>query len=197
MYKSNENTTYTGATSNIHESKTDTGVTSLDQTTLNDDFKKHDVEAMVKHEVEKYCRKESDETKDLQTYPSNEGEVNEQVWTSKPIDTIIKDKVTHMFEELYKKKIQDKLDNLERKLELKKNKDLQEYGTVSEHSENDILDRLQKLEVYIQEKDSNPSAKYVESIYGFLSSTASKIKELYSQVFSSLPNITYVAVKGK
>lgn len=177
------------------ESTKETGLEGVDLTTSIVDLQKR-VEVAVKSEFQKYS-KENEETSDLQIY--KKGEV-EQVLTPELLNAVVEDKVTQILDK-YIADLQDKVDNLDRKLDLRKNEDVQKSGTVPEISENNYLERLQKLEGYIQEKDSNPSAKYVESIYGFLSSSAFKFKELFSfakeQAYSSLPNNTNVTVKGK
>lgn len=120
------------------------------------------VEVAVKSEFQKYS-KENKESGDLQIY--KKGEV-EQVLTPELLNAVIEDKVTQVLDQ-HIANLHDKIDNLETKLhvDLKKNEDVQKSETVPEHSENDYFERLQTLERYIQEKDSNPSAKYVESIY--------------------------------
>lgn len=175
----------------------DTGLESLDLTTCNGDLGKC-VKDAVKSEFQKY-RKENEETSDLQIY--KKGEV-EQVLTPELLNAVVEDKVTQVLGK-YIAKLQDKIDTLEEKVDLKKNEDVQKYETVPEHSENDYLKRLQKLESFFREKekDSNPNVNYIEKIYDILSSTASGIKELYSvakaQAYSSLSNISNVAVIGK
>lgn len=75
--------------------------------------------------------------------------------------------------------LQEKIDNIEGKLDLQKNEDVQKFEIVFEDFENDYLERLQKLEGYIQKKDLNFSVKYVESIYVFLLLFVFKVKELF------------------
>lgn len=175
----------------------DTGLESLDSTTCNGDLGKC-VKDAVKSEFQKY-RKENEETSDLQIY--KKGEV-EQVLTPELLNAVVEDKVTQVLGK-YIAKLQDKIDTFEEKVDLKKNEDVQKYETVPEHSENDYLKRLQKLERFFQEKekDSISNVNYIEKIYDILSSTASGIKELYSvakaQAYSSLSNISNVAVIGK
>lgn len=63
--------------------------------------------------------------------------------------------------------LQEKIDNIEGKLDLQKNEDVQKFEIIFEYFENNYLERLQKLEGYIQKKDLNFSVKYVECIYVF------------------------------
>lgn len=167
----------------------------VDPTTPISDLRKL-VEVAVKSECQKY-RKENEATNDLQIY--QKGEV-EQVLTAELLNAVVEDKVTQVFGK-YIADLQEKIDNIEGKLDLQKNEDVQKSETTPEHSENNYLERLQKLEGYIQKKDPNPSAKYVERIYAFLSPPAFKIKELFrfvtEQAYSSFPNNTNVTIKGK
>lgn len=92
------------------------------------------------------------------------------------LNTVVEDKVTQVLDQ-HIANLKDKIDNLETKIhvDLKKNEDVQKLETFPEQSEeSDYLERLQTQDRYIQKKDSNPSAKYVESMYGFLSSSAFK-----------------------
>lgn len=159
-----------------------TGLEGVDPTTPISDLRKL-VEVAVKSECQKYKK----------------GEV-EQVLTAELLNAVVEDKVTQVFGK-YIADLQEKIDNIEGKLDLQKNEDVQKSETAPEHSENNYLERLQKLEGYIQKKDPNPSAKYVERIYAFLSPSAFKIKELFrfvtEQAYSSFPNNTNVTIKGK
>lgn len=152
------------------EGTEETSLEGVDPTMSIGDLQKR-VEVAVKSEFQKYS-KENKESGDLQIY--KKGEV-EQVLTPELLNAVIEDKVTQVLDQ-HIANLHDKIDNLETKLhvDLKKNEDVQKSETVPEHSENDYFERLQTLERYIQEKDSNPSAKYVESMYGFLSSSAFK-----------------------
>lgn len=97
--------------------------------------------------------------------------------------------------------LQEKIDNIEGKLDLQKNEDVQKFDLVFEYFENNYLERLQKLEGYIQKKDLNFSVKYVECIYVFLLFFVFKIKELFcfviEQVYLSFLNNINVIIKGK
>lgn len=163
------------------EGTKETGLEGVDPTTPISDLRKL-VEVAVKSECQKY-----------------RGEV-EQVLTAELLNAVVEDKVTQVFGK-YIADLQEKIDNIEGKLDLQKNEDVQKSETTPEHSENNYLERLQKLEGYIQKKDPNPSAKYVERIYAFLSPSAFKIKELFrfvtEQAYSSFPNNTNVTIKGK
>lgn len=177
------------------EGTKETGLEGVDPTTPISDLQKL-VEVAVKSECQKY-RKENEATNDPQIY--QKGEV-EQVLTAELLNAVVEDKVTQVFGK-YIADLQEKIDNIEGKLDLQKNEDVQKSETTPEHSENNYLERLQKLEGYIQKKDPNPSAKYVERIYAFLSPSAFKIKELFrfvtEQAYSSFPNNTNVTIKGK
>lgn len=155
------------------EGTKETGLEGVDPTTPISDLQKR-VKVAVKSEFQKY-RKENEATNDLQIY--QKGEV-EQVLTAELLNAVVEDKVTQVFGK-YIAGLQEKIDNIEGKLDLQKNEDVQKSETAPEDSENDYLERLQKLEGYIQKKDPNPSAKYAESIYAFLSSSAFKVKELF------------------
>lgn len=97
--------------------------------------------------------------------------------------------------------LQEKIDNIEGKLDLQKNEDVQKFEIIFEYFENNYLERLQKLEGYIQKKDLNFSVKYVECIYVFLLLFVFKIKELFcfviEQVYLSFLNNINVIIKGK
>lgn len=187
------------------ESVKETGSNSLDSTNCNDDLTKC-VKGAVKSEFQKY-RKENEETSDLQIY--KKGEV-EQVLSPEQLNALVEEKVEQVIDKYlanqqnkYIADLQDKIDNLEKKVDLRKNEVIEKSKTVPEHFENDYLERLLKLESFMREKekDSNPNVNYFENIIDILSSTASGIKELYSvakaQAYSSWSNITNVAVVGK
>lgn len=187
------------------ESVKETGSNSLDSTNCNDDLTKC-VKDAVKSEFQKY-RKENEETSDLQIY--KKGEV-EQVLSPEQLNALVEEKVEQVIDKYlanqqnkYIADLQDKIDNLEKKVDLRKNEVIEKSETVPEHFENDYLERLLKLESFMREKekDSNPNVNYFENIIDILSSTASGIKELYSvakaQAYSSWSNITNVAVVGK
>lgn len=96
--------------------------------------------------------------------------------------------------------LQEKIDNIEGKLDLQKNEDVQKFEIIFEYFENNYLERLQKLEGYIQKKDLNFSVKYVECIYVFLLLFVFKIKELFrfviEQVYLSFLNSYFQSVQG-
>lgn len=95
--------------------------------------------------------------------------------------------------------LQEKIDNIEGKLDLQKNEDVQKFEIIFEYFENNYLERLQKLEGYIQKKDLNFSVKYVECIYVFLLLFVFKIKELFcfviEQVYLSFLNSYFQSVQ--
>lgn len=169
----------------------------VDSTNCNGDLGKC-VKDAVKSEFQKY-RKENEETSDLQIY--KKGEV-EQVLSPEQLNAEVEEKVKQVIDK-YIANLQDKIVNLEKKVDQRKNEVIEKSETVPEHFENDYLERLLKLESFMweKEKDSNPNVNYFENIIDILSSTASGIKELYSvakaQAYSSWSNITNVAVVGK
>lgn len=152
------------------------------------------MEDAIKYKCQKY-REENEETNDHEIYGQN------TLLTPTMMDEIIKDKVTKIFESFHKNQ-QDKIKNLKERIGLKENEDGQTSEAASEKSENNFLEKLQNLERFLQEKDTESGAKYYKKIFHIFSSTASKIKELYSfpvkyQTCLSLPRMTNEDVIGK
>lgn len=154
--------------------------------TCNGDMQKY-MEDAIKYEYQKY-REENEETNYHEIYDQDE------VLPPTILDAVIKDELTKVYDS-YHKNLQEKIENLIERIGLKENEDGQTSEAASEESENIFLEKLQNLERVLQEKDTESGAKYYENIVHILSSTASKIKELYSfpvkyQTCLSLPRMT-------